>query len=222
MELIYLGDSVLKNQVMDSRLSANETNIMGSGYSLSDIGGVLIFLNNNIFFATEWEDKPIAAKDVLEALKPKQKPPREETTPQTKAPQTAAPQTAAPQTAPPQTATPRMAAPLKKEPAEGSSESPKAEPKEAPAGKSAEPGAADMETVKKAPLETTVEEITETLSLEEELKIPKYKLPRGWKTVEMFQKPLAAAENGRRRNAANAVGKETVLQPYRRKIPVKI
>ena len=71
IELIYLGDTVLKNQVMDSKLSADENNIMGSGFALSEMGGLLLFLNDNIFFATEWDDKPIVAKDVMEALRPK-------------------------------------------------------------------------------------------------------------------------------------------------------
>ncbi len=71
LELIYLGDTVLKNQVMDSRLIAEEDNIMKSGYPLSDMGGLLLFLKDNIFFATEWDDKPILASEVLEALKPK-------------------------------------------------------------------------------------------------------------------------------------------------------
>ncbi len=73
MELIYLGDSILKNQVMDSKLSAKEGNIMDTGHSLADIGGMLLFLNDNIFFATEWDDKPVLQKEVLAAMKPKEK-----------------------------------------------------------------------------------------------------------------------------------------------------
>lgn len=71
VNLIYLGDTVLKNQVMDSRLTADENNIMNSGYKLSDMGGLLLFLHDNIFFASEWDDKPIVAAELLEALKPK-------------------------------------------------------------------------------------------------------------------------------------------------------
>jgi hypothetical protein len=73
MELIYLGDSILKNQIMDSKLSAKEGNIMDTGRSLADIGGMLLFLNDSIFFATEWDDKPIVQKEVLAAMKPKEK-----------------------------------------------------------------------------------------------------------------------------------------------------
>ncbi len=73
IELIYLGDTMLKNQVMDSKLIAEEGNIMNSGYGLSDMGGLLLFLNDGVFFATEWDDKPIIEAEVLEALKPKPK-----------------------------------------------------------------------------------------------------------------------------------------------------
>ena len=73
MELIYLGDSSLKNQIMDSKLSAKEGNIMDTGRSLAEIGGMLLFLNDSIFFATEWDDKPILQKEVLAAMKPKEK-----------------------------------------------------------------------------------------------------------------------------------------------------
>lgn len=71
LELIYLGDAILKNQVMDSKLSAEQNNIMGSGYALSDMGGLLLFLNDKVFFATQWDDKPVVAAEVMEALRPK-------------------------------------------------------------------------------------------------------------------------------------------------------
>ncbi len=70
LELINLGDAVLKNQIMDSRLMTEENNVMGSGYRLSEMGGILLFLNDNVFYATEWDDIPLDAKEVMEALKP--------------------------------------------------------------------------------------------------------------------------------------------------------
>lgn len=73
MELIYVGDTVLKNQVMDSKLAMDVVNVMGSGHHLSEMGGLLLFLNESVFYATEWDDKPIMANDVLEALRPKHK-----------------------------------------------------------------------------------------------------------------------------------------------------
>jgi hypothetical protein len=82
MDLIYLGDSTVKNQIMDSRLSANELNIMDSGHKFSDTGGILLFLNSEVFYATEWDDKPVILEEVLQALKPKaiQEPPADKET----------------------------------------------------------------------------------------------------------------------------------------------
>ncbi|MDD4111522.1 MAG: DUF6128 domain-containing protein [Herbinix sp.] len=71
MDLVYLGDCTVKNQVMDSRLSAKEYNIMDSGHRFSDMGGILLFLNSGVFYATEWDDKPVILEEVLHALKPK-------------------------------------------------------------------------------------------------------------------------------------------------------
>lgn len=73
MDLIYLGDSILKNQIMDSKLLANTSNVMDSGYGMSDMGGILLFLNENTYFATEWDDKQVILKEILEALKPANK-----------------------------------------------------------------------------------------------------------------------------------------------------
>lgn len=73
MDLVYLGDCAVRNQLMDSRLSAKESNIMDSGYRFSDMGGVLLFLNSGVFYATQWDDKPIVLEEVLDALKPKSK-----------------------------------------------------------------------------------------------------------------------------------------------------
>ncbi|MHB8128242.1 MAG: DUF6128 domain-containing protein [Mobilitalea sp.] len=144
LDLIYLGDALLKNQVMDSKLTAAEDNIMGSGYGLSDIGGLLIFLNDNVFFATEWDDKPIVAKEVLEAMKPKPK---------------------------------------------KSTVSAEVEDNEVEL-KSEESQDKNMEELQAA-YSIAVEGIQE-LSIEDEASIPKYKLPRGWKTVERLQKPYMA------------------------------
>jgi hypothetical protein len=72
MNLIYLGDSVLKSQIMDSKLTADEYNVLGTGYKFSDIGGILLFLNENVFFATEWDDKLIIAEEVMKAMQPKE------------------------------------------------------------------------------------------------------------------------------------------------------
>lgn len=69
MELIYLGDCIVKNQLIDSRLTAKEDNVVDSGYGFSDMGGMLLFLNSKIFYATQWDDKPVILEEVLQALK---------------------------------------------------------------------------------------------------------------------------------------------------------
>jgi hypothetical protein len=123
LELIYLGDAILKNQIMDSKLTADETNIMGTGFQLSDMGGLLLFLNDNVFYATEWDDKPIVMQEVLEALRPKDK----------------------------RVQKAQAGAPSKFR---------------------------DI---------TTLEEAVQQRTLTEELSIPRYKLPGGWKMVERLQ-----------------------------------
>lgn len=71
MDLIYLGDSPLKSQMLDSRIMSAADNVVDSGYGISDMGGMVIFLNDDLFYATEWDDRPIVASEVLAALKPK-------------------------------------------------------------------------------------------------------------------------------------------------------
>jgi len=71
MELIYIGDCVAKNQIMEGRLTVNENNIMNTGLNFSDIGGILLFLNSGEFYATQWDDKPILLDEVLKAMNPK-------------------------------------------------------------------------------------------------------------------------------------------------------
>lgn len=69
LDLIYLGDSLLKDHMMDSRFAADEANIMDSGYSLKDMSGILIFMNDNIYFATFWDDYLIKPEELLWAMK---------------------------------------------------------------------------------------------------------------------------------------------------------
>jgi len=73
MNLVYLGDCVVKNQVMDSRLNSKENNVMESGHGFSEMGGILLFLNSGVFYATQWDDKPVVLEEVLNALKSKTK-----------------------------------------------------------------------------------------------------------------------------------------------------
>lgn len=73
MELIYIGDCVARNQTLEGRLTVSENNVMDSGLRFSDMGGLLLFHNTEIFYATQWDDKPVILNEVLEALKPKSK-----------------------------------------------------------------------------------------------------------------------------------------------------
>lgn len=59
MECIYLGNIVVKNTIGDFRILTETDNLMDSGYSLEDIGGVIVYDNPDKFFGTEWDDIPI-------------------------------------------------------------------------------------------------------------------------------------------------------------------
>lgn len=146
MELIYLGDTILKNQLMDSRLSADENNIMDSGFGLTEMSGILLFLNDKVFFATVWDDKPIFANEVLEALRPNNN--RQHVK--------------------------RME----------------------PDAKSKESDVKDnQETIAKTIFkETPVNIDYQPEQTAQELKVPNYMLPGGWKMVERLQWPIWEAE----------------------------
>lgn len=171
-ELIYLGDSVLKNNVIDSKHTADEKDINNSGYGLSDIGGMVLFLNTDEFFATEWDDKPIIAKEIMAALKPKpsneaKKQVKEEGNVENNKPEE----------------TPKSEEMVKKEePPEIIEAAKMEEPPITEAVAKNEEAPKVVEAVKKE--EPTTAGV---LTAAEEAKIPKYKLPRGWKTVERLQ-----------------------------------
>jgi hypothetical protein len=182
MELVYLGDSVLKNQVMDSKLLAEETNIMGSGFRLSDMGGLLLFLNEKIFFATEWDDKPIIAKEVLHALRPKPK----NNIPH-KISKEFIEETKYSEDTSIEENTLAMADDITRIEEDILTEVDEAELLEPEAeivgAKVADTKVAEVMFAE----ETLVKEAQETIATEDETSIPKYKLPRGWKTIERLQ-----------------------------------
>ena len=170
MDLIYLGDAVLKSQIMDSKFITEEKNIMDSDHSLTEMGGMLIFLNQDIFFATEWDDKPIVAKDVEEALKPKK---------------------------------------LIK-PSELGQESPidsaKADDHKTDDIQDVKPSAKLRKNGIAAASEPVleVEEELELISVEEQYTLPKYKLPRGFKTIERLRVPVSTVDPDKVKQAAHA------------------
>lgn len=144
IELIYVGDTTLKNQVMDSKLTFDADNVMESGHPLSEMGGILLFLHDNVFFATEWEDRPIIAKEVLDALKPKAK-------------------------------------------GSGEPDTVKSTNHKAEAEKIDNPS-------ERVTIETKIGAELKA-DLLDEMNVPKYKLPRGWKTIERLQDPYQKEKN---------------------------
>jgi hypothetical protein len=177
MELIYLGDSILKSQIMDSKLTAEEANVMGSGYNLSDLGGILLFLNDTVFYATEWDDKPIIAAEVMEAMRPRPK--KAERNPTIEAPPIKAPITGNLPTENRKVNTVQDAVQKRNEGEQPAVEVLKKIETEQP------------EVLTEEPVSKAAKVSDLGLTLEEELLIPKYKLPRGWKTVEAFPKKAA-------------------------------
>jgi hypothetical protein len=176
-ELIYLGDTFLKNQVMDSKLMADEKNIMSSGYSLSDMGGILLFLNDNVFFATEWDDKPIIAEELLEALRPKQR--AEVRTEESREIEGRRSEKAA------------LGIKQTEEKREAREPDRTFRPDQTEEGRAQKQGRFEDKYGSQAVpmIKEGIEEQEEHLSLEEELSIPKYKLPRGYKIIERLQRP---------------------------------
>lgn len=203
MELIYLGDTLLKNQVMDSKLVANESNIMDSGYGLSEMGGLLLFLNDNVFFATEWDDKPIIAKEVLDALKPKasskEKKPegkpipvilkrgdKSETTDKSENTERSVEYEDEIELA-------RSEEDTNQEDlySQGSLDEDEVSDELYQESSSVNQGVYEADKSSDDINITQDQSITEQLSLQEELLIPKYRLPRGWKTIERLNNPAA-------------------------------
>ncbi len=198
MELVYLGDTMLKNQIMDSRLLANEANIMNSGHTLADMGGLLLFLNDNIFFATEWDDKPIHAKEVLEALKPSNQNTKEqvdiENVEVANLDHKSTIGNNNRETTGNQEENNREQQTEENNPTE---EKDQTEADTRIITEIQEPPEQLDEMINQGQemLEDILKDITEQLTLEEELLLPKYKLPRGWKTFERQNQPFIEDES---------------------------
>ena len=197
MELVYLGDTMLKNQIMDSRLLANEANIMNSGHTLADMGGLLLFLNDNVFFASEWDDKPILAKEVLEALKPSNNISKEQVDLENIEIANLDHKSTISNNNRETTET------QKENNREQTGENNQAEENDQTEADAPiiteiqEPPEQIEDMVNKGQemLEDILEDISEQLTLEEELSLPKYKLPRGWKTFERQNQPFIEDES---------------------------
>jgi len=218
MELIYLGDSLLKNQVMDSKLSSNEVNIMDSGHNFTDVGGVLLFLNEDIFYATEWDDKPIVAKDVMEALKPKKISPQKGPDMLKEEGQTVADLNAVDEV---------ESSTLKKKKQQGIVEESKTEEKkeehltkkepehtEEPKQNREESTSGDTFAEKKQAEEVPKPEETpsEPILAGSEAMLPKYRLPGGFKTIERMQNMQSPFQPMNKGQSAESVKEDAVLK----------
>ena len=75
--VVYLGDAIIKNQAVDSKLIAKEADINNAAKGLGKACGMILFINSYEFCATYWDDEKVDVNDILEALKPKKKPSNE-------------------------------------------------------------------------------------------------------------------------------------------------
>lgn len=56
---IQIGTMLIKNSAGDLKVQTNSEHIMNSPYSLEHMGGMVLYLSDSKFFATEWDDQPI-------------------------------------------------------------------------------------------------------------------------------------------------------------------
>lgn len=66
MEGIRLGNMAMKNGTGDFRIETNTSSLMNTGYTLDDISGVLVMLNQNKYFGSQWDDREIVMEDFQE------------------------------------------------------------------------------------------------------------------------------------------------------------
>lgn len=78
MEGVLFGEMTLKNGTGDFRGETSTASLMNTEYSLDDICGVLIFLNKNKFFGSQWDDQEIRIDDFSEYSERKRKDREEE------------------------------------------------------------------------------------------------------------------------------------------------
>lgn len=69
MEGILLGTMAVKNGTGDFRTETKTNALMDTEYSLNDISGVLIILNQNKFFGSQWDDQEIQIENFYEYTK---------------------------------------------------------------------------------------------------------------------------------------------------------
>lgn len=71
LEGIHMGDMYVKNGVGDFKTETNTMSLMSSGYKLDDISGIIVFLNENKFYGSQWDDQEIRIENFFEYNKNK-------------------------------------------------------------------------------------------------------------------------------------------------------
>ena len=67
MKGILFGTFPIKNGTGDYKMITDSAHIMNSPYSITDMGGIVLYLTDNKFFATEWDDVQIT-KEMVSSL----------------------------------------------------------------------------------------------------------------------------------------------------------
>ncbi|BCN28744.1 DUF6128 domain-containing protein [Anaeromicropila herbilytica] len=68
IKCLRLGDGVVKNGSYEFRSLMDSNNLMGSNYSIDEMGGIIVYSSLDKFFATEWDDNQIILLDSFEEL----------------------------------------------------------------------------------------------------------------------------------------------------------
>lgn len=67
IELIYLGNGNPENHALNARIMVKEEKLNSMGYDLDDFKGIVIFVNDNYYYGTQWDSIPIVRAEVLDA-----------------------------------------------------------------------------------------------------------------------------------------------------------
>lgn len=62
-ECIWLGNIIPRKGMGDFQMMTASDSIMNTGYTLEDMGGMIIYASEEKFFGTEWDDKPIVLNE---------------------------------------------------------------------------------------------------------------------------------------------------------------
>lgn len=67
-ELLKLGQSRTQNNLINIRYYTEENNILNTGYNLNLISGIILYKDDDSYYGTQWDSKPILLKDIKLAL----------------------------------------------------------------------------------------------------------------------------------------------------------